>query len=88
MKYIETNESRILRAEIKAALENLLYICNKNAVGFCGFVFGDNPPLMIRFGNVKEKGEEFTTLLAALCVLVEEREADGRVINDPLTGVN
>lgn len=84
----ESNESRITRAEVKAALETLLEICQRNNAGFCGFVFGVDPPLVVRFSNVKETGQAFTQLLIQLNDLAEDRAEKGQVIQDPFTGVN
>jgi hypothetical protein len=80
----ETNEQRIARIEIKDALEALLQACQNNKAGFCGFVWGTDPPIIIRFGNVNETGPDFTALLLKLEDLVNERLDRGVVINDPL----
>lgn len=85
---IESNESRIARAEIKTALEDLLKICQRNNAAFCGFVFGTDPPLLVRFSNVKETGSSFTQLLVQLNDFAEDKAEKGAVIKDPFSGVN
>jgi hypothetical protein len=78
----ETSEQRIARIEIKMALENLLRACGHNNAVFCGFVYGAEPPFIIRFGNMTEEGEKFKELMVNLCDLVEERSAE--IVHDPL----
>ena len=85
---INSNEQRIAHAEIKAAIEGLLQACTNNKTAFCGFVWGIDPPLLIRFGNVVETGSEFTERLINLDDLANERADAGNAIEDPLTGVN
>ena len=76
----ETNEQRIARIEIKLAVETMLRACERNNVAFLGFAFGVDPPIIVEFGNVTEKGEQFRELLNKLCDMVQEREA----VQDPL----
>ena len=83
---INSNEQRIAHAEIKAAIEG--QACTNNKTAFCGFVWGIDPPILIRFGNVVETGSEFTELLIKLDDLANERADAGNAIEDPLTGVN
>ena len=85
---INSNEQRIAHAEIKAAIEGLVQACTNNKTAFCGFVWGIDPPILIRFGNVVETGSEFTELLIKLDDLANERADAGNAIEDPLTGVN
>lgn len=82
---IETNEQKIARKEIKAAIENLLQACRNNNAAFCGFAWGINPMFLIRFGNVKEDGPDFTALLLKLEDLTNEKKDAGLVMKDPLS---
>jgi RNase H-fold protein (predicted Holliday junction resolvase) len=66
------------------ALENLLQACRNNRVAFCGFAWGIDPPMLMRFGNVKEQGPDFTELLLKLANLAKERQEQGLVVSDPL----
>lgn len=81
----ETTEQRIARKEIKLAIEGLLQACSNNNAAFCGFVWGVDPPILVRFGNVKEQGADFTALLLKLETIVNEKQESKLVVNDPLS---
>lgn len=78
----ETNEQRIARIEVKMAIEDMLRACGHNNMLFCGFAYGADPPIIIEFGNVTEKGDDFRKLLNSLCDLVEEPQRE--IVHDPL----
>jgi hypothetical protein len=44
-----------------------------------GFVFGADPPIMIRFGNTTETGPELAELYLRLSDITEEKETEGNV---------
>ena len=68
----ETNEQLIARTEIKAALAGLMRVVNKNHAALTGFVWGVDPPMIIRFGNVTEQGPDFTAMLVKLGDIAEQ----------------
>lgn len=68
----DTNEQKIALAEIKAALNTLYDVCERNHAALCGYAFSDNPPLFVRFGNVTETGPDFTVLLLKLDEFINE----------------
>ncbi len=78
----ETNEQRIARIEVKMAIESMLKACGHNNTLFCGFAYGADPPIIVEFGNVTEKGADFRALLNQLCDMVEEPERE--IVHDPL----
>jgi hypothetical protein len=80
----ETNEQKIAHAEIKAAIENLISVCKTYKAAVLGFAFGITPPILIRFGNVQEKGADFTALLLKLEDTVNEKIEAGLSIDDNL----
>jgi hypothetical protein len=86
MKTNQTNEQRITRAEVKTALEILTTACKNNNAAFCGFAWGVDPPILIRFGNVKEQGPKFAEMLIKLYDVTEDRVEKGLAVNDPLRG--
>lgn len=78
----ESNESRIARAELRAAVEKLVLAATKNKAAVIGFIFGANPPVMIRYGNVTESGPALAALYLKLADMAEEKETKGMVIKD------
>lgn len=79
---IESNESRIARAELRAAVEKLVLAATENKAAVIGFIFGAEPPIMIRFGNVTESGPALAELYLKLADMAEEKETAGMVIED------
>jgi hypothetical protein len=77
---METNEQKIAREEISAVVASLLRIATKNKCAVVGFVIGAEPALMIRFGNVKEKGPALAELYLKLSDISEEKEESGETI--------
>lgn len=77
----ETNEQKIAFAELSAAVETLVLAANRYKCATVGFVFGADPVLMIRFGNVKETGPALAELYLNLSDLAEEKEMNGEVMH-------
>jgi len=82
----QTNEQRILQAEIQALIDPLLRTASLRKMAVVGFVFGgDAAPIMIRFGNTKESGPELAALYLKLSDIAEEKETAGQAITTTLT---
>jgi len=78
----ESVEHRIIRLELRDAVERLVRVATKSRAAVTGFVFGADPAILIRFGNTTETGPELAALYLKLADLVEEKEASGLVIQD------
>jgi len=80
----DSNEQKIIRAELSALVEDLILAATRNKCAVVGFVIGADPPLMIRFGNTKETGPELAALYLKLSDLAEERETSGQIIRQTI----
>lgn len=81
----ETNEQRIAHAEIRDAIAELMRAVSRNNAALVGFVFGTDPALLVRFGNLTEKGPALAEVLLKASELCEDRERSGKVINERLS---
>jgi hypothetical protein len=89
-KFKQSNESRITQAELREKLVELLTLAEKNHCAVAGFVWGVDPPVMMRFGNVPQQGQDLTRLFVLLCNTAEEKAEKGLLINDrvPVSGIS
>lgn len=78
----ESSESKIARAEIRVAVEKLVRVATKNHAAVVGFVFGADPPLLVRYGNITERGPALAALYLQLSDFAEEKEMSGEVVED------
>lgn len=75
----ETNESRIARAEIGEAAKQFIRVVKRNKACVAGFVWGDNPPVLVQFRNISETGADLTAVLLKLSDMADEKVAKGMV---------
>lgn len=62
-------------AEVQAATENLIHVCQKNDVAVTGFIWGSNQNvLFMHFGNIKQTGLDLLDIHWQLCLTVLEKE--------------
>ena len=76
---METLEQRILSLEMEDLIRPLILKATSSNLAVFGFVFGADPPIMIRFGNTKETGPELAELYLRLSDITEEKETEGNV---------
>jgi len=84
----ESDDVKIAHAEIKSVIEHLHKIVNKYNLAYIGYIWGEEPPLLMRIGNVSEIGPDLTALLLQLSDMTNQKIGEGLVIRDPLTGEN
>jgi hypothetical protein len=77
---METPEQRILSLEMEDLIRPLILKATSNNLAVAGFVFGAEPPIMIRFGNTTETGPELAELYLSLSDIAEEKETEGNII--------
>lgn len=80
----ENNEIKIRRAELMVNIRPLVLKSTEFGAGVIGFVFGGDPPVLIRFGNIQERGPELTEVLLKLSDISEEKELEGKIIETPI----
>lgn len=78
----ESNQSKICRLELRDGAEKLVRAATKNKACIVGFIFGMEPQIFIRFGNVTESGPDLAELYIRLTDMAEDKEMSGQVIKD------
>lgn len=68
-----------VRQEVVLAAQAFLIIAAKYNLAVTGFAFGEDPPMIVHFGNVSEEGGALTELHLKLADLVNEKTTDGHV---------